>query len=77
MYTYKQDTHNIRNASEKTFISDKTYLHEKKYIYMWVNSEFVNKKQILQIGKKRKEVDKFEEKLMFTVNFNLIQPVMN
>jgi hypothetical protein len=22
---------------------------------MWVNSEFVNKKQILQIGKKRKE----------------------
>ena len=46
---------------------------------MWVNSEFVNKKQILQIGKKRKEVhlDEFEEKLMFTVNFNLIQPVMN
>ena len=44
---------------------------------MWVNSEFVNKKQILQIGKKRKEVDKFEEKLMFTVKFNLIQPVMN
>ena len=46
---------------------------------MWVNSEFVNKKPILQIGKKkkRKEVDKFEEKLMFTVNFNLIQPVMN
>jgi hypothetical protein len=38
---------------------------------MWVNSEFVNKKQILQKGKKRKEVDKFEEKLMFTVNFNL------
>jgi hypothetical protein len=37
---------------------------------MWVNSEFVNKKQILQIGKKRKEADKFEEKLMFTVNFN-------
>jgi hypothetical protein len=27
--------------------------------------------------KKRKEVDKFEEKLMFTVKFNLIQPVMN
>jgi hypothetical protein len=44
---------------------------------MWVNSEFVNKKQILQIGKKRKEADKFEEKLMFTVNFNLIHPVMN
>jgi hypothetical protein len=57
--------------------SDKTYLHKKKYIYMWVNSEFVNKKQILQIGKKRKEADKFEEKLMFTVNFNLIHPVMN
>ena len=44
---------------------------------MWVYSEL----QILQIGKKRKRrkkrEDKFEEKLMFTVNFNLIQPVMN
>jgi hypothetical protein len=41
---------------------------------MWVNSESVNKKLILQIGKKKekKEEDKFEEKLMFTVNFNLI-----
>ena len=45
---------------------------------MWVNSEFVHKKQILQIGKKRKkEEDKFGEKLMFTVNFKLVQSVMN
>ena len=44
---------------------------------MWVNSEFVNKKQILQKGKKKRKKDKFEEKLMFTVNFDLIQPIMN
>ena len=40
---------------------------------MWDNSEFLSKKQILQKGKEKE--DKFEEKLMFTVSFNLIQSV--
>ena len=78
VYTYKQDTHNIIDASEKTFIIRQDIFILKKSIYtcgLILNLSTKNK--FCRKEKKKRKKDKFEEKLMFTVNFNLIQSVMN